>query len=50
MTPLFFSKSFFEGIWGAQILPGFKLSSVFFFDLGVFILVIGMVILIARLL
>lgn len=50
LIPLILGRAFFQGLWGPKISPDFKLSSVFFFDLGVYILVIGMVILISRLL
>lgn len=41
---------FFTAVWGPELPGGIKLGSVLTFDLGVFILVIGMVQLIARLL
>ncbi len=48
--PLVLGETFFLGLWGPQLFPGLKLSNVFFFDVGVYILVIGMVLLISRLL
>ncbi len=50
VIPLIFGLPLFKGIWGVELFANFKLSNVFFFDLGVYILVVGMVILISRLL
>lgn len=50
LLSLFQGLPFFTAIWGPELPGGIKLGTVLTFDLGVFILVVGMVQLIARLL
>ncbi|MEM7797826.1 MAG: Na+/H+ antiporter subunit B [Chloroflexota bacterium] len=43
-APIFFQETFMKGIWGEVELPGLgKLGSPFFFDLGVELTVLGVV-------
>ena len=50
LSSLLWGKNIFTGIWSVEIFAGLRIGSVLFFDLGVYLLVIGMVLLIARLL
>lgn len=43
LIPFLFNETFLKGIWGTTSFLGFIPSTVFLFDLGVYLLVTGMV-------